>query len=102
VANAIRSIKGRAAKKLVGRLGNQLTLETGAFGLECVGRTLSLAASNDRGAVGAACDHFVQGHLSLEAVGQTDSGHAEMHQVGDDRKQRDLLSGIPPLGHISQ
>lgn len=42
----------------------------------------------------AATDDFIERHLALVAVGQADDGHAKVHQIGDDGKQRDFLAAV--------
>src|SRR5882757_6436935 len=53
------------------------------------------AAARDRcRAIGCAAGYFIDGHLSLVAVGQADDQHAEMHQVGNDREEGGLVAAV--------
>src|SRR5204862_7341140 len=56
--------------------------------------TLPLSASNGRRAIRRPADDFIQRHLPLMAVRQTDDGHAEVQQVGNDREERGFLPAV--------
>src|SRR5436305_8600140 len=54
----------------------------------------AVAAADGGGAIGRATCNLVELHLAGKSVIQTDHGHAELQQVGDDRKQRRLLTAM--------
>jgi len=58
----------------------------------------AIAAGNGGGAVGRAAGHFIEFHLAGKTVVQADDDHAEVQQVGDDRKQRGLLAAVLSRG----
>src|ERR1700687_5013619 len=62
-------------------------------------RLAAAVAAGERGrAIGRAAGNLVELHLARKAVIQADDGHAEMQQVGDDRKQRGLLAAVLARG----
>jgi len=58
------------------------------------GLALAFATGDGRCSVGTAADQLGERHLALMAVRQSDDHHAEMQQVGDDRKHGGLLSAV--------
>ena len=68
-------------------------MQVGMIGLGRMGASLARRLANDGHAcvvydmnadtVRTAANDFIEGHLSLEAVGQSHNEHAEVHQVGD-------------------
>src|SRR5690242_19763942 len=78
--------------KLLRSLRDHAPLITRAGELIGAGLAAAVAAGDGGGAIGRAAGHLVELHLALEAVVEADDGHAEMQQVGDDRKQRGLLA----------
>src|SRR5450756_1875961 len=52
----------------------------------------AVAGSDRGGAIGRAAGDGIELQLAGEAVVQADDGHAEMQEVGDDRKQRGFLA----------
>src|ERR1700721_1320081 len=59
---------------------------------------LTCAARHRGRSIGAAADDFVESHLSLMAVRQADDGHAEMHEIGNDREQSHFLAAMLSCG----
>jgi hypothetical protein len=53
-----------------------------------------LPASDSRRPVGSSPDNLIESHLAGVSIGQTDNDHAEMHEVGDDRKQRRFVAAV--------
>src|SRR3546814_5136539 len=55
----------------------------------------STIAISDRGrAIGRSTPYFIHAGLACIAIVQTDNGHAEMQQIGDDGKQRCFLPAM--------
>src|SRR5437899_4680332 len=54
----------------------------------------AVAAGNRGRAIGRAAGDLVELHLASKAVIQANDGHAEMQEVGDDRKQRGFLAAM--------
>src|SRR6516225_4832584 len=79
-------------------LRDHATLITRPRKLVCAWLPGAIAARDRGGAVGRASCDLVELHLASEAIVQADHGHAEMQQVGDDRKQRRLLTAMLGCG----
>lgn len=80
------------AEQFIRSFGNKFSLVARAFEFNRAGLALALTARDGGGAVGTAANDLVQGHLALVAIGKAHDDHAEVHQVGNDRKQRDFLT----------
>src|SRR3984893_4436170 len=60
-----------------------------------LGWLAAAVAAGPRGrAVGRAAGDLVELHLARKTVIEADDGHAEMQQIGDDRKQRGFLAAV--------
>src|SRR5271166_2543130 len=88
------SFGDRLAEQLVGGRGDQFSLVACALQFDRAGAALALAAGNRGRAIGAAADDFRERHLTLMTVGQADYRHAEVQEIGDDRKKRRFLAAM--------
>src|SRR3569833_235161 len=82
------------AAKLFGSLCDGAPLVACASKLVSAGLSAAVAAGDSGRAVGRAAGHLVELHLACKAVVEAHPRHAEMQQVGDDRKQRGLLAAM--------
>src|SRR4051812_18581190 len=85
IASAMQFFRGlRDHTSLIARAGQ----------LVFTGLAAAVAAGDRGGAIGRAAGDFIELHLAGKAVIEADDGHAEVQQVGDDRKQRGLLAAM--------
>lgn len=73
---------------------DKLALEACTVQFVCAGLPLALATGDGGCAIGAAARNLVERHLALIAVRQSNDGQSQVHQIGDDRKQRDFLPAM--------
>src|SRR3546814_7396275 len=70
------------------------SLIAGAVQFRLAGLAATIAISDRGRAIGRSTPYFIHAGLACIAIVQTDNGHAEMQQIGDDGKLRCFLPAM--------
>src|SRR6266481_3074803 len=85
IASAMQFVRGlRDHASLIARAGKLVLARLAA----------AVAAGDGGGAIGRAAGDLVELHLAGKTIVEADHRHAEVQEVGDDRKQRGLLAAM--------